>query len=123
MPRSPAKERVSPTRIVCANDATVNPKGRVVLYWMSAFRRAAWNYALDRAIELAAELRKPLLIVETLRSDILWASDRHHEFVLEGMADNKAVCEARDIRYYPFVEFERGDAVELATASADRSCG
>ena len=116
MPRSFMKERVPSVRLACANDAALNPKGSFVLYWMTAFRRTSWNYALERAIELAAELRKPLLIVETLGSGDRWASNRHHAFVLQGMAGNRAACEARDVRYYPFVEFQRGDAVELVAA-------
>ena len=122
MPRSLIKERVSSVRVARANEAVLNPKGSFVLYWMTAFRRTTWNYALERAVELAAGLRKPLLIVETLDSAGRWASDRHHAFVLQGMADNRAACETRDVRYYPFVESERGDAIELVAALADRSC-
>ena len=122
MPRSFMKERVPSVRLACANEAALNPKGSFVLYWMTAFRRTTWNCALERAVELAAELRKPLLIVETLGSGGRWASDRHHAFVLQGMADNKAACKARDVRYYPFVESERGEALELVAALAVRSC-
>ena len=122
MPRSFMKERVPSVRVACANEAALNPKGSFVLYWMTAFRRTTWNYALERAIELAEGLRKPLLIVETLSSGGRWASDRHHAFVLQGMAANKAACEARDVRYYPFVELERDHALELAAALAARSC-
>jgi deoxyribodipyrimidine photo-lyase len=122
MSRSVTKERVPSIRISCENEAEVDPEGRFVLYWMTALRRTTWNYALDRATELASELRKPLLIVETLRGGVRWASDRHHRFVLQGMADNKAACEARNVRYYPFVEFRHGDAVELVAALAAPSC-
>jgi deoxyribodipyrimidine photo-lyase len=38
-----------------------------VLYWMTAFRRLHWNFALDRAIELAQELKRPLVVLEALR--------------------------------------------------------
>ena len=109
-------------RTALANKAALNPKGRFVLYWMTAFRRTTSNRALQRAVELAAELRKPLLIVETLSSGRRWTSDRHHAFVLRGMADNKAACESSDVRYYPFVESSRDDAIELVVALANRSC-
>ena len=122
MPQSATKERVPSVRVFCTNDAELNPKGRFVLYWMTAFRRTTWNYALEHAAELASRLRKPLLIVETLRSGARWASDRHHTFVLQGMADNKAACEARNVRYYPFVEFQPGDTMELFAALAAHSC-
>jgi deoxyribodipyrimidine photo-lyase len=115
------KEQVPSVRVACANEAALNPRGSFVLYWMTAFRRTTWNYALERAVELAAELRKPLLIVEPLGSGGRWASDRHHAFVLQGMADNKAACEAREVRYYPFVGLERDDATKLLAALAARS--
>ena len=38
------------------------------------------------------------------------------------MADNRVTCEARGVQYYPFVENEPGDAVELVTALANRAC-
>ena len=122
MPRSVMKERVPLVRVSCTNEAGLNPQGRFVLYWMTAFRRTTWNYALERAAELASRIRKPLLIVETLRSGVRWASDRHHTFVLQGMVDNRAACEARNVRYYPFVEFQPGDAIELVTAMAADAC-
>jgi len=109
-------------RVSWTNEVGPNLEGRFVLYWMTAFRRTTWNYALERATELASGLRKPLLIVETLRSGVRWASDRHHAFVLQGMADNRAACEARNVRYYPFVEFQPGDGLALVTALAAHCC-
>ena len=122
MPQSSIKERVPSVRVARANEAVLNPGGDFVLYWMTAYRRTTWNFALERAIELAAELRKPLLIVETLSSGGRWASDRHHTFVLAGMADNKSASEKGEVRYYPFVESEPGDAIELVATLAARSC-
>jgi deoxyribodipyrimidine photo-lyase len=40
-------------RVQALNPAPVNPRGRFVLYWMGAYRRPRWNFALDRAIEWA----------------------------------------------------------------------
>ena len=54
---------------------------------MSAFLRTKWNFALDRAVEWARELRKPLVILEALRCDYPWASERFHRFVMDGMAE------------------------------------
>ncbi|MBN2295426.1 MAG: deoxyribodipyrimidine photolyase [Pirellulales bacterium] len=89
---------------------------------MTAARRTTWNFALERAVALAQEFHKPLFIVETLNSEQRWCSDRHHAFVLSGMADNKKFCEARDLRYYPFVESQRGETMELIEALAAHSC-
>ena len=80
MPRSSMKERVPSVRVALANKAALNPKGDFVLYWMTASRRMTWNYALERAIEHAVELGKPLLLAETLSSGVRWSSDRHHAF-------------------------------------------
>jgi len=122
MRRSLVEARIPSVRLACANEAELNLKGSFVLYWMTAARRTTWNYALERAAGLAAELRKPLLIVETLNSGVRWASNRHHAFVLQGMAENKDACRAKDVRYYPFVESGRGDATELISALGARAC-
>jgi len=55
---------------------------------MIAFRRATWNFALDRSVEWAERLGKPLVVLEALRCVYPWASDRMHSFVLDGMAEN-----------------------------------
>ena len=122
MPRSVLKGQVPSIRLDCVNDRAVNPDGSFVFYWMTAFRRMSENFALDRAIEVASELQKPLLIVETLGAGHRWASDRHHAFVLQGMADNKAACDGCEVRYYPFVEKKPGDMIEFLEALAERAC-
>ena len=38
------------------------------------------------------------------------------------MADNKAACAARDVRYYPFVESKRSESVEFIEALARGAC-
>ena len=75
-------------RLRTANDANANAEGEFVLYWMIAFRRTGWNFSLQRAVEWARALRKPLLIFEPLRCGYPWASDRIHRFVIQGMVDN-----------------------------------
>ncbi|NUQ66011.1 MAG: hypothetical protein HUU20_26420 [Pirellulales bacterium] len=52
--------------------------GTYVVYWMTASRRTRWNFALQRAIGWARELKRPLLIVEVLVCGGRWDSDRHH---------------------------------------------
>ncbi|HEY4877982.1 MAG TPA: hypothetical protein VIH97_02565, partial [Candidatus Acidoferrales bacterium] len=74
-------------RVGACNDQPIRPEKDFVLYWMIAFRRTHWNFALDHAIERARELKKPLVILEALRCDYPWASDRLHQFVLQGMAE------------------------------------
>ena len=124
MPPQPDDHGVAEIRITHGNQKAVDPEGRFVLYWMTAYRRMAWNYALDRAVEIASHLRKPLLIVETLSCGGRWTSDRRHAFVLRGMGENAADCKnaaTNGLRYYPYVEKRRGEAVELIAALAEHA--
>ena len=91
-------------RIRARNNAPVNAGGDIVLYWMTAFRRTTWNFSLQRAVEWAQKLKKPLVVLEALRCDYRWASDRLHRFVLDGMADNARRLDGTGILYYPYVE-------------------
>jgi len=100
-------------RIRCCNSAPVCPDGRFVLYWMIAFHRATWNFALDRAVGWAERLGKPLVVLEALRCDYPWASDRMHSFVLDGMAENASRFEGTGVLYYPFVESEPTEGAGL----------
>jgi deoxyribodipyrimidine photo-lyase len=109
---------VPETRSRALNDAPIDPKGRYVLYWMTAFRRLEDNFALDRAIEEAKRLGKGLLVFEALRVGYRWASDRHHRFVLQGMAENAAKLEAAGIAHQVYVEPEIGAGRGLLAALA-----
>ena len=73
-------------RIARANKPPLRADGDFVLYWMTGCRRLEWSFALDRAVERARELGKPLLVFEPLRAGYRWASDRLHHFILDGMA-------------------------------------
>jgi deoxyribodipyrimidine photo-lyase len=105
-------------RIRTANARSIDPRGNFVLYWMIASRRVRHNFALDRAIEHARALGKPLLVLEPLRVGYRFASDRLHRFVLQGMADNAARFEGTGIGYYPYVEPSEGAGKGLLTRLA-----
>lgn len=109
-------------RVRGANRAPVNPAGEYILYWMTAYRRTSWNHSLDRAIAWARELNKPLLVLEALRCDYPWASDRFHRFVLDGMADNTQAFSGNRVAYYPYVEPLHGAGKGLLVALAARAC-
>jgi len=109
-------------RIHKCNDAPERPSGQFVLYWMIASRRLRYNFALDRAVEHCRALRKPLVVFEAVRADYLWASDRIHRFIVEGMADNQTVCERRGIRYLAYVEPAPGAGKGLLAALARDAC-
>ena len=92
-------------RIRACNDAPVRGSGGYVLYWMIASRRVTYNFALDRALEHCRSLGgKPLVILEALRCDYPWASDRFHRFVVDGMADNARAGAKRGVFYCPYIE-------------------
>ena len=110
--------QIPPLRVSAANEKPVNPDGDYVLYWMTAFRRTEWNFALQRAVEWAEELRKPLVVLEALRSGYPWASDRLHWFVIQGMADNARRLKHAPVCYYPYLEKSPGDGQGLLAGLA-----
>jgi deoxyribodipyrimidine photo-lyase len=109
-------------RVQVCNDAPVNPSGDFVLYWMTAFRRTHWNFALQRAIHWAGDLGKPLVILEALRCGYKWASDRFHSFIIDGMRDNAERLAKTNIVYYPYLEPKLGDAKGLLETVSTRAC-
>src|SRR5690606_24002030 len=67
------------------------------------------------------DLRKPLVVLEALRSDYKWASDRLHAFVIQGMADNQLALADRPAIYYPYLERSPGEGSGLLEALAQRA--
>ncbi len=100
----------------------VNADGDYVVYWMIASRRTEWNFGLQRAVEWAKELKKPLVIFEALRSTYQWNSDRIHAFVIQGMADNARKLSRRSVTYYPYVEPKAGDERGLLKELTAKAC-
>lgn len=88
---------------------------------MIAFRRTEWNFALDRAIDHARDLGKPLVVLEPLRCGYRWASDRLHRFVIEGMAENRRRFAESPITHHPWLEREEGEGTGLLRALARRA--
>jgi deoxyribodipyrimidine photo-lyase len=113
---------ISAQRVRVLNDARPRTGGSFVLYWMIAARRPAYNLALQHAARLAVQLRKPLLVFEPLRAGYRWASDRHHQFVLDGMADQAAHFARTSVTYYPYLEPSPGEGKGLLAALAADAC-
>jgi deoxyribodipyrimidine photo-lyase len=105
-------------RLRAVNAAPVRPDRRHVLYWMTAARRLTANFALERAVEAARTSGRPLIILEALRADYPWASDRLHRFVLEGMAVQAAALASSPVAYFPYVEPAPGQGRGLVAALA-----
>jgi deoxyribodipyrimidine photo-lyase len=117
--RSPTAASIgSSARVRAVNRGEIRSDAAHVLYWMIAARRTHDNFALDRAIEHARRLNRPLLVLEALRVGYPFASDRLHRFVLDGMSDNRAAFARAGIAYYPYVEPTAGAGRGLLQAFA-----
>lgn len=114
--------RVPTLRIRSLNDESPKDAGDFVLYWMLATRRGHYNFGLQRASVVAHTLAKPLVILEALKCDYPWASDRIHRFVMQGMAENARRFSEANVEYYPWVEREPGEGRGLLHALAERAC-
>ncbi len=104
------------------NEAAVCTEGQYILYWMIAARRTRWNFAFERAADWAKQLGKPLIVFEPLRVGYLWASDRLHRFIIEGMLDNREALADTTVVYYPYVEPTPDADKGLLAALAERAC-
>lgn len=108
-------------RIRWLNEQCVRESGEYVLYWSTAYRRLEDNFALDRAVEIACSLGKPLLIFEALRCDYPWASRRLHRFVIEGMRENMQKAKRAGQAYVGWVEPELGAGRGLIERLSERA--
>jgi deoxyribodipyrimidine photo-lyase len=110
------------SRVRTMNHGAVNPSGKYVVYWMTSARRLRWNFGLQRAVDYAVALRKPIVILEALRCDYPGANDRLHQFILDGMAVNRRHAARSRALYYPYVEPSRHHGRELlSTLASDAS--
>ena len=119
-------------RVRPCGSGSVNQEGEYVLYWMTMQRRPHFNFALQRAVEWAVELGRPLVILEALRCDYPWANQRIHRFVMDGMQDHLAHFSQRPpspregdeapCTYYPYLERAVGEGKGLLAALAERAC-
>lgn len=115
-------ETVPSVRIRVAKDLPIRADGEWVLYWITAFRRTRYNFALQRARDLANQLKRPLVIIEALRVHYRWACDRFHRFVIDGMVDNQAAVAGTSVLYYPYVEANPGEGSGLIAELSQRAC-
>jgi deoxyribodipyrimidine photo-lyase len=109
-------------RVRALNEAPVHPRRAFVLYWMTSFRRARSNFALDRALDHAKGLGKPLVVLEPLRVGYPFASDRLHAFILQGMADTARAFQGTPVVHHPYVEPTAGAGHGLLAALAEKAC-
>ncbi|WP_315853760.1 deoxyribodipyrimidine photolyase [Roseiconus lacunae] len=108
-------------RLTQANDREINPDAQYVLYWMTSARRVRYNFSLQHAIRRATELALPLVIFEPLRVRYRWASDRIHQFIIEGMRDNAVSLRDKPVTYFPYVEPKPGAGSALLVSLAKQA--
>lgn len=68
-----------------------------MLYWMQQSQRADRNPALARAIELANEIDRPVVVAFALTGAYPSANLRHYVFMLEGLAETRRELERSGI--------------------------
>ncbi|MEN0064269.1 MAG: deoxyribodipyrimidine photolyase [Myxococcota bacterium] len=105
-------------RCLPRNDQPIRPERCFVLYWMVTARRTRSHYGLQHALDLARSHRKPLVVLEAIRSDYRWVSERFQRFAVEGMVDNAAAFSAAGVRYHAYVEPTPGASKGLLEALA-----
>lgn len=116
------RSSVPELRVRPAGSGSVHTQGDWVLYWMVANRRSGWNFSLQRAVEWARHLGRPLVVFEELRAGYPWVADRFHQFVIEGMRDNQVAFAGSGVEYYPYLEPWAGAGQGALAALARRSC-
>jgi deoxyribodipyrimidine photo-lyase len=89
-------------------------RGRYVLYWMQQSQRAAFNPALEYAIEVAYRAGLPVLVAFGLMDDYPDANLRHYRFMLEGLREVAATLAGRRIGFV----VRRGAPNDVAVALA-----
>ena len=112
---------VPSSRIRKLSSLPTNPDGAYVLVYMTATRRLSYNYTLERGVVLAREHGVPLVILEALRCGYLYASDRHHSFIVQGMAEHAQTLSGSPVLYHPWVEPEQGAGKGLLAAWAKQA--
>lgn len=104
---------IQPERIRLLNAAEPRAHGRYVLYLMQQSQRAAFNPALEVAIEEANRLGCPLLVCFGLldgASGFPEANACHYAFMLQGLAECRTALERRGIGFV----IRKGTPAEIA---------
>jgi len=107
-------------RLRIVQDGMIHEDGRCVIYWMQRSQRGDDNPALNLAVDLANNLRKPLLTVFGLTADYPGAQRRHYRFLVEGLPDTRDKLAAKGIPL--IVRIGRPDDVVAKLAQESAAC-
>lgn len=86
-----------------------------VIYWMSRDQRMADNWALIFAQEKALERQVPLTVLFCLQSKYLGASDKHFNFMLEGLSEVAKSLKSKNISFRLLFGDPEKEIVSFAT--------
>jgi deoxyribodipyrimidine photo-lyase len=86
-------------RIVLRTSGAPNPEGKCVVYWMQRAQRALDNPALDLAIDLGNELRKPVVVFLAPVPFYPHANLRHYRFLASGIRDIEEGLSERQVGF------------------------
>ena len=78
---------IQPSRIHVLKEGPENGRGSYVLYWMGLSQRAAFNPALEHAVDEANLRRLPVVVCYGIAEGFPEVNARHWTFLLEGMAE------------------------------------
>ena len=112
---------VPDNRITVLKDIEPDLEKDYVLYWVINFKRTSYNFALQRAVEWANKLNKPLLIFDPLILDYPMSSVRFHKFFLEGMSDIDENISNTKAFYYPYAEETPNASEDLLTVLSSKA--
>ena len=107
---------IQPERITSFN--VQEPKGSYILYWMQSAVRSRYNHALEYAIEISNDLKKPLIVVFCLDRSYPEATPVHYRFLWEGLQDVNRSLSGRGIGF----QILSGSPVDIIPRIADDAC-
>lgn len=86
-------------RVHFIQQGEINQENQYVLYWMSRSFRTHWNYGLEYAVGTAEKLDKKVVVWVQFDTTQEHATERHLQFLLEGLQDVKEALLERNIKF------------------------
>ncbi len=110
------------SRVRLLNQREWSSTGRYVLYWSQMNRRVVSNHALAFAVHLANRQNVPVLFYEGLTCTYLYASDRFHAFLMQGVAETARSLKELGIGYVFHLRRRRADPDDAFYRLAANAC-
>lgn len=86
-------------RIKKINDRAINHSGNYIAYIMEASQRVYYNHALEFAIMLANEYKKPLVTIFNITDKYKYSNLRYYTFLIEGIIELRDAFKDRGIDF------------------------